>query len=253
VKIAEKGKSNCVTYLHRNSPPFYKFAFKKSLYAPVIVSKFLKCLPPGIIKNTANKPKHIYEILTNIWISFLVFDYGDYVDIYENLVDYVYNQKYNEDTDEYSIKCRIMQLKYINIFVGVNDLTFKFYYRKNKYEMKKGEAIGNTILLQTGKNKYVYIGDRILSFTTKNGDVIKKYYSPVRKNSNHFLSFPYAVGEKYVYFMLHNVMQPVEDFDLKKDVYMQYYEKYYRWHKNYKKKYKERWIEYHVTDFSKKI
>ena len=35
--------------------------------------------------------------------------------------------------------------------------------------------------------------------------------------------YPYAVGEKYVYFMLHNVLQPVEDFDLKKDAYMQYY------------------------------
>jgi len=145
-----------------------------------------------------------------------------------------------------------MQLKYINIFVGVNDLTFKFYYRKSEYKMKKGDAIGNTILLQTEKNKYVYIGDRIFSFTTKNGDVIKKYYSPFSKNLK---TYPYAVGIKYVYFMLHDFMLPVGDIDLrlKNDVYMQYYEKYYRLHKTYNKKYKEREIEYHVTDLYKKF
>jgi hypothetical protein len=62
-----------------------------------------------------------------------------------------------------------------------------------EYELKKGERRGNTILLQTGKNKYVYIGDGIRSFTTKNGDVIKKYYSPVGNNvvqsKNDFVIF----------------------------------------------------------------
>jgi len=234
VKIDEKGKSaNCVTDLHRNSR-------EKSLFPPIIVSKFLKCLPPGIIKDITNKPKHIYEILGG---SFLVFDYGDHVDIY--------NQKYNEETKHDEIQGRIMQIKYINIFVGVNDLTFKFYYKVWEYEIKKGEAIGNTILLQTEKNKYIYIGDRILKFTTKNGDVIKKYYSPFNKSLD---TYPYAVGEKYVYFMHHNFILPVEDFDLRRnDVYMQYYEKYYRWHKTYNKKYKEREIEYHVTDLSKRF
>lgn len=211
-------------------------ADKKSLFAPVIVSKFLKCLPPGIIKDITNKPKYIYEILNRGFIRFLVFDYGDHVDIYK--------QKFNEETKHDEIQGRIMQLKYINIFVGVNDLTFKFYYRKSEYKIKKGEAIGNTILLQTEKNKYVYIGDRILKFTTKNGDVIKKYYSPFNKSLD---TYPYAVGKKYVYFMHHNFMLPVEDFDLRRnDVYMQYY-------KTYNKKYKEREIEYHVTDLSKRF
>ena len=238
VKLAEKGKSACVKDLHRNSSPFYKYAYKKSLFAPVIVSKFLKCLPPGIIKDTTNKPKHIYEILDNRATPFLVFDYGSHVD--------VYNQKYNEASNHYEIQGRIMQAKYINIFVGDNDLKFK------EYDLKKGEGRGNTILLQTGKNKYVYIGDGIRSFTTKNGDVIKKYYSPVGNNE---VPYPYAVGDKYVYFMHGNVMQPVEDFDLKKDAYMQYY----GWHikpderKNYNKKYKDRRIEYPVKVLFKRF
>jgi len=239
VKMAGKSESaTCVKDLHRNSSPFYKYAYKKSLFSPVIVSKFLKCIPPGIIKDTVNKPKHIYEILDNRATPFLVFDYGDHVD--------VYNQKYNEASNHYEIQGRIMQAKYINIFVGDNDLKFK------EYDLKKGEGRGNTILLQTGKNKYIYIGDGIRSFTTKNGDVIKKYYSPVGNNE---VPYPYAVGDKYVYFMLHNVLQPVEDFDLKKDAYMQYY----GWHikpderKNYNKKYKDRRIEYPVKVLFKRF
>lgn len=239
VKIAGKSESaTCVTDLHRNLPPFYKYAYKKSAFSPVIVSKFLKCVPPGIIKDTANKPKHIYEILDNRATPFLVFDYGDHVD--------VYNQKYNEATNHHEIQGRIMQAKYINIFVGDNDLKFK------EYELKKGDGRGNSILLQTGKNKYVFIGDGIRSFTTKNGDVIKKYYSPVGNNE---VPYPYAVGDKYVYFMHGNVLQPVEDFDLKKDAYMQYY----GWHikpeqrKNYEKKYKDRRIEYPVKVLFKRF
>jgi hypothetical protein len=233
VKIAEKEKLSFFKNLEHN-----KYSYKKSMFAPVNVSKFLKCISPGIIKDTDNKPKHIYEILDNRWTPFLVFDYGDHVD--------VYNQKYNKETDEYEIQGKIMQTKYINIFVGDNDLKF------DDYEMEKGEGRGNSILLQTGKNKYIYIGDGIRSFTTKNGDVIKKYYSPV---GNNVVPYPYAVGEKYVYFMLGNVHQPVEDFDLKKDAYMQYY----GWHikreeeKNYHKKYKDRRIEYPVKVLFKRF
>lgn len=233
VKIAEKAKLSFFKNLDHN-----KYAYKKSMFAPVNVSKFLKCISPGIIKDTVNKPKHIYEILDNRWTPFLVFDYGDHID--------VYNQKYNKEIDEYEIQGKIMQTKYINIFVGDNDLKF------DDYEMKKGEGRGNSILLQTGKNKYIYIGDGIRSFTTKNGDVIKKYYSPV---GNNVVPYPYAVGEKYVYFMLGNVHQPVEDFDLKKDAYMQYY----GWNikreeeKNYHKKYKDMRIEYPVKVLFKRF
>lgn len=97
--------------LHRNSEDKHKVTREKSLFAPVIVSKFLKCLPPGIIKDITNKPKHIYEILSRGWITFLVFDYGDHVDIY--------NQKYNEEMKHDEIQGRIMQLKYINILTAL--------------------------------------------------------------------------------------------------------------------------------------
>ena len=57
--------SSCSTYLNRSTAPFYKYAYKKSVFAPVNVSKMLKCIPPGIVKDEKTKPKHIYEIIDN--------------------------------------------------------------------------------------------------------------------------------------------------------------------------------------------
>lgn len=223
--------SSCSTDLKRTSPPFYKYAYKKSTFAPVNVSSFLKCTPPGIV-NEKVKPKHIYEIVDNGAIPFVVFDYGGHVD--------VYNQHYDEETNEYEMQGKIMDSKYIKIFVGDNELN------EPDYDLKKGIGRGNTVLLQTGKDEYTYIGDGIRSFKTKDEDVIEKYYSPVGNNA---VPYPYAVGQKYVYLMLDNEYEPVEDFDLTKDVYTQYYgwnidkkdtdshfEKYKNRHKKYRVK-----------------
>jgi hypothetical protein len=200
-----KKLSSCSTDLKRTSPPFYKYAYKKSSFAPVNVSSFLKCIPPGIVKEKV-KPKHIYEIVDNGAPPFIVFDYAGHVD--------VYNQHYDKETNEYEMQGKIMDSKYIKIFVGDNELN------DPDYDLEKGSGRGNTILLQTGKDEYTYIGDGIRSFKTKDGDVIEKYYSPVGNNA---VPYPYAVGQKYVYLMLDNEYQPVEDFDLTKDVYTQYY------------------------------
>ena len=200
-----KKRSSCSTDLKRMSPPFYKYAYKKSTFAPVNVSSFLKCIPPGIVDEKV-KPKYIYEIIDNGPIPFVVFDYGGRVD--------VYNQHYDEETNEYEMQGKIMDSKYIKIFVGDNELNAP------DYDLEKGSGRGNTVLLQTGKDEYTYIGDGIRSFKTKDGDVIEKYYSPVGNNA---VPYPYAVGQKYVYLMLDNEYEPVEDFDLTKDVYTQYY------------------------------
>ena len=200
-----KKKSSCSTDLKRTSPPFYKYAYKKSTFAPVNVSSFLKCIPPGIVDEKL-KPKYIYEIIDNGPIPFVVFDYGGRVD--------VYNQHYDEETNEYEMQGKIMDSKYIKIFVGDNELN------EPDYDLEKGSGRGNTILLQTGKDEYTYIGDGIRSFRTKDGDVIEKYYSPVGNNA---VPYPYAVGQKYVYLMLDDEYEPVEDFDLTKDVYTQFY------------------------------
>jgi hypothetical protein len=200
--------TGCFTDLKRTSAPFYKYAYKKSIFAPVNVSNFLQCIQPGIVssKDMKVKPKYIYEIIDNGGTPFLVFDYISRVD--------VYNQVYNAESNQYEIQGKIMESKYNKIFVGDNELNAP------DYDLKKGTGRGNTVLLQVDKNKYIYIGDGIRSFTTKEGDVIQQYYSPVGNNA---VPYPYALGQKYAYLLLDDTYIPLEMFDLTKDVYTQYY------------------------------
>ena len=182
-----------------------EYTYKKTTFAPVNVSAFLKYVPAGIVSSKI-KPKHIYEIIDNGATPFVVFDYGGKVE--------VYNQHYDEESNEYIMQGKIMDAKYIKIFIGDNDLN------DPSYDLEKGSGRGNTILLQTSKHSYTYIGDGIRSFSTKDEDVIQNYYSPVGNNA---VPYPYAIGNKNVYLMLDDTYEPVENFDLTKDVYTQYY------------------------------
>ena len=86
--------------------------------------------------------------------------------------------------------------------------------------LKPSQAEGNSILLGLGGNKYRFIGQDIYDFTTLEGDKIVKYYSDV---GNSDVPYPYAVGEKYIYFGIEKVAAPIGFFDMKKDVYGQLY------------------------------
>jgi hypothetical protein len=55
---------------------------------------------------------------------------------------------------------------------------------------------GNSILVQTGKNKYTAIGGDIFEFTTN--EPIKSYWSIVGNSS---VPYPVALGAKFVYFI----------------------------------------------------
>ena len=79
---------------------------------------------------------------------------------------------------------------------------------------------GNSILICTGKGKYIYVGDQIYSLETKDGEDIEKYYSPV---GNSVVPYPYAIGTNYTYFMLDRETVPNELLDLKEDAYGQFY------------------------------
>jgi hypothetical protein len=141
-------------------------------------------------KNAANnelnldgvkKPKHKYFIHDNRSRPYVVYDYGNNVTIY--------GQKYDLDTNKEYVTKKLHEIKYKKIFLGDNVLKLK------RYESGKG----NSILLQTGPSKYVYIGDGIREFSTKDGDVIEKYQSGIGNND---VPYPYAIGKKYTYFML---------------------------------------------------
>jgi hypothetical protein len=74
--------------------------------------------------------------------------------------------------------------------------------------------------MQTAKGKYLFVGKGILSFSCKIGDTIRRFYSPMGGNYD---SFPYAVGDKYVYLLNEKKYAPISEFDMSKDVMRQYY------------------------------
>lgn len=87
------------------------------------------------------------------------------------------------------------------------------------------EFDGNSLLLYTGKDQYIFIGNLIYSFTTKNK--IIKYISPVGSND---VPYPYAVDDRgNIYLMIENavikmnekIRKQMKDYD---DPYSYYYD-----------------------------
>ena len=163
------------------------------------VSKYMRCIQND---TQLGNPKHIYEINDNAACPFVVVDYGGgRASIYNNL--------FNELTNRGELNDKLMDVKYEQLFLGEkNDPYWRAFER------------GNTILMQTGKGKYLFVGKGILSFSAMKGDTIRRFYSPMGGNYD---SFPHAVGDKYVYLLNEKRYAPISEFDMAKDVMRQYY------------------------------
>ncbi len=176
--------------------------YKKS-NGSIHVSKYMRCIAND---THLGKPKHIYEINDNAACPFVVFDYG-------GGRASIYNNRFNEITNRGELKGKLMDVKYEQLFLGDNGTNDPYWRAFEK---------GNNILMQTGKGKYLFVGKGILSFSAKNGDTIRRFYSPMGGNYD---SFPYAVGDKYVYLLNEKKCAPIGEFDMTMtaDVIRQYY------------------------------
>ena len=179
-----------------------KASTKACTYKGTNVSKYMRCIANDTLKIQLGKPKHMYEINDNATCPFVVFDYG-------GGRASIYNNKFNEITNRGELKGKLMDVKYEQLFLGEkNDPYWRAFER------------GNNILMQTGKGKYLFVGKGILSFSAMKGDTIRRFYSPMGGNYD---SFPYAVGDKYVYLLNEKKYAPISEFDMTKDVMRQYY------------------------------
>ena len=168
------------------------------------VSKYMRCIPNDTLKGQLGRPNHIYEINDNTMCPFGVCDYG-------GGRASIYNNRFNELTNRGELKGKLMDVKYQQLFLG----------EKNEPYWRAFER-GNNILMQTAKGKYLFVGKGILSFSAKNGDTIRRFYSPMGGNYD---SFPYAMGDKYVYLLNEKKCAPISEFDMTMtaDVIRQYY------------------------------
>jgi hypothetical protein len=121
----------------------------------------------------------------------------------------VFKNEYDEEDKAVKDK-ELFSITYLKIMVGDNLLKDKHY--------AIGVGKGNSLLLQLTTTKWMFIGYEIYTFEPYENDKIQKFYSPIGNND---FPYPYAVGEKYVYFFWDNSFFPVELFNLKEDASQQ--------------------------------
>ena len=90
-------------------------------------------------------------------------------------------------------------------------------------EDKINYCSGNSILIKTLNGSYTYIGDRIYNFTIPNDDNIIEFHSPIYDDT----SYPIAIGEKNIYFMLHGIYSNKKNIDLEEQYLGDAYYKFY--------------------------
>ena len=117
---------------------------------------------------------------------------------YDAYIEKTYHPKKNEcvsddDDVKYYTKSVLKIPKYKKIFIGEDWVEKEFK--------------GNSILVNIIDMTYVFIGCIIYSFQTE--EKINEYKSPV---GNSDVPYPYAVGKKYVYFMIENQYADKSEF-----------------------------------------
>jgi hypothetical protein len=130
-------------------------------------------------------------------------------------------REYDSTRDKYDETKKVVDTEYDNVFIGDNEDNLQHY------DSFKGQDPGNTILIHTKNNDYIFIGDDIYSFSTPNDEKITHYYSPLGNND---VPYPFAVSNNYTYFMLDKVKLPNQiisldnkDSPFYKDRYSQFY------------------------------
>ena len=67
-----------------------------------------------------------------------------------------------------------------------------------KLKIKESEFKGNTIMLDLGKNRFVFIGYKIFEFKLEPNDIFEKYYAPISKKNE---VYPIIKGKNNLYFL----------------------------------------------------
>lgn len=124
---------------------------------------------------------------------------------------YIYKRpNKNLESDKENYTKLVKKYKPINVFVGKSHLN-----NMTRASGAHGKGtIGNSILLQLSKYKYVIIQDSIEEFKTPNDEIIK-FISPIGNND---VPYPMAFGKKYVYNFVDEISY-INKKDFNKGIY----------------------------------
>jgi hypothetical protein len=141
------------------------------------------------------KLKHTFTILDNGDEPFVVEVYPKHLEVYYQILQEEESNRASKAV--YKRGKQILATPFQKLFVGNN------YFKLERYGTKQG----NSLLVQLGNIEYLYIGSEIYSFNSRDDDPIVAYASPV---GNSGVPYPYAIGKKYVYYMLNKSTLPIE-------------------------------------------
>jgi hypothetical protein len=158
----------------------------------------------------APRAAHTYLTHDNGGRPFEVEDFGGHVKVH----DRIWQRGTNGNTETYLRGKTLLNTPYETLFVGKDTTS------EDKKQTADEFGDGNSILIQISKTKYIFVGDKIYSFSPVKGDTIRSYFSPI---GNSDVPYPYALGGTHTYIMLDAVAIPNELLDLKDDIYEQWY------------------------------
>lgn len=157
-----------------------------------------------------------YQIHDNGGLPFKVVIHGNlHVDIYK--YDCYDSRDFGLDEDGKTVyeENPFFSVTAMKIFVGESQPGPASVVSGEEYD-------GNTLLIRIGKNKYIFVGPTIYSFTSLSE--IVDYYSPVGNND---VSYPYAKDIKgnYYLFVENVILYQTDDLDtkVKDDPYTYFY------------------------------
>jgi len=129
----------------------------------------------------------------------------------------------NLQTDDiYEMKDKEVKKLYIEKLLEFKNVQKVFVGKHPGNDLKPAFADGNSILLHLKGHEYVFIGDRIYSFQSK--EPILNYYSEVGNND---VPYPTAVTENNVFLMIEYVCLPKSVFPPNIDFSVEAYQYYY--------------------------
>lgn len=141
-------------------------------------------------KNIGSK---IYFTLYDGREKYLIYRKNNRINIYEKSEKYYFDSRYSIQKPNRTLWMYTKHLGEFNakkIFIGKDNATPEFSGR-NFY--------GNSILLKIDRGKYMFVGHEIYNFEIPMCDEIIDFVSPIGKN---MFSYPVAMGNKCLYFML---------------------------------------------------
>lgn len=140
----------------------------------------------------------VYYIWDNGGLPFMVKVGKDEIEVWK-----INFERSHEDQENNPGEVRIYD-KMVKAFTDFE----KVFIGKSTDPNYKDDFEGNSILIKINAHKYIFIGWKILSFTTK--DEIHTYVSDM---GNSGVPYPYAIGTENTYFLIEDVYIPNDLMD----------------------------------------